>query len=115
MISKMTAYEIFRCWSEIENTRKLKEDLEGMTRSGGRGPQYPLDTWGVVQTNFEFGVPNGENGHRLFRVSKTLAPAILAAHEGEMHAKLVALCEAAGLELSGAVAVDSETGCVAET
>jgi len=56
------------------------------------------------QRGLQLGIPQGDNGHRLFEVSPDLAKYVIEAHVGKMLARLAELSAIARMELDGVAA-----------
>lgn len=100
-ITKKTAERIWIAYREIETAEKLLVDMEAGER------RYDVDTHAPTlkdgfgrQRHLQLGIPNGENGHRLFDVSPVLAKSVIRAHIAAKHAELAEANECARVELA---------------
>ncbi len=98
-ISMATAGLIWSAHSEIEKAQKMLADLKDK-KQWEQDPN-PIDPFGR-QRPYTFGVPHGDNGHRLIDVSPNLAVHVLEAHIVAKQRDLVEACARASLELQGA-------------
>lgn len=87
IISADTAYRIWLCHREIEMGQKLLADVL-KTISEDQGPT-PVDR--SHRCNFELGVPNNFNGHRLVNVEPELALRMIEAHMTTQRLRLLDL------------------------
>lgn len=78
MISRETAAKIWNAYREIEAAEKLLIKVEETLKDFESDNSLPsLKDISREARRFEFGVPSGENSHRLFGVSPTLAEAVI--------------------------------------
>ena len=100
MIQQKTAARIWQCHREIEAGHKLLQDMEERKKKYPRDKhaQQLKDCFGRGQ-NLQLGIPNGENGHRIFNVSPDLADAVIRSHIAAKKAELVDVNEQARVEL----------------
>lgn len=106
MISDRTIEKIWHCKREIIAGEKLLADMETVReqekeRGNRMASTEPTlnDAFGRRQ-HLELGVPSGENGHRLFRVSPDLAACIIRTHIKNKTAELEEANEMARAELA---------------
>jgi hypothetical protein len=102
LIKQETAALVWECYREIEMGEKLLSDLRLMRKEEpfDKDKQKLRDAFGR-RRNLQLGVPNGENCHRLFDVSPTLAESIIITHIENKRAELVEVNERAKIELNG--------------
>jgi len=100
MITKETAARIWECYREISAANKLLEDMKMVKDqcSFGEHERRLKDAFGTRQ-DLQLGIPSGENSHRLFNVSPTLAKSVITAHIGHKKAELTEANEQARVEL----------------
>ena len=60
--------------------------------------EYLKDCFGRAQS-LQLGIPSGENSHRLFNVSPSLAESVIKAHIADKRAELVEVNEDARIEM----------------
>lgn len=103
MITKETCAEIWSAYREIESGQKLLADmkLERERTQSDKSAATLRDAFGRVR-QLQLGIPSGENGHRLFDVSPTLAESVIRAHIENKRAELADANERARIELGGA-------------
>lgn len=96
MISKRTAMDIPIAYREVEAAEDL---LYKITEAlSGREEPDIRDAFGRSQGGLQLGVPNGENGHRLFNVPWLLAKPVIEAHIAQQKSLIAALNEKAKIE-----------------
>lgn len=99
MISKETAYKIYSCHQEIENSKKLLTDMaEILKKDKEKTPPRLFNAFGE-QVGLQLGVPSGENGQRIFNVAPALAIDIIEQHIKDKKKRLTELNAVAKLEL----------------
>ena len=100
MITQETAERIWNCYREIATGEKLLEDMQEVAKKNTRDDHVPQlrDVFGH-RRDLQLGIPSGENGHRLFGVSPTLAKSIIRAHIAAERADLAEANEQARMEL----------------
>lgn len=100
MISQQTATALAYAHREIEVAEKLLADLtESLSR---REAPDIRNAFGRRPNGLQLGIPNGENGHRLFNVDWSLAKPVIEAHVANQRAQIMALSEKARAELTAA-------------
>lgn len=101
MITQETATLIFAAHREIEAAEKLLADLaEAQRFEPDKFAPALKDAFGR-QRHIELGIPSGENGHRLYRVSPVLAVSVIKSHIEHSKARLTEANERARIELCG--------------
>ena len=100
MIKKRTAAKIWNTYREIDTAEKLLKELEELRSEFEVDEKAPTlsDAFGR-RRHFEFGIPSGDNSHRLFEVSPSLAESVIRAHIENKKAELVEANEQARIEL----------------
>jgi len=106
MITNETLERIWHCRREIEASNKLLSDMEetreqDRQRSIARPSKLEptlKDAFGE-RRHLELGVPSGECGHRIFRVSPLLAESVIRGHIANKTAELAEATEQARIEL----------------
>jgi hypothetical protein len=102
MITQETAALIWNCYREIAAGEKLLAD---MAEEAKNKEPWSEKKFGTLRDAFgherqlQLGIPSGENGHRLFRVSPSLAEAVIVSHIAHVRAELVEANAKAGIEL----------------
>jgi hypothetical protein len=97
MITNETATDIALAYREIGVAEKLLADI---VKSIERHEEPDIrDAFGRRAGGLELGVPNSNNGSRLFNVQWSLAKPIIEAHIAQQKAKISALSEKARSEL----------------
>ena len=81
VIQQETAGQIWQCYREISSAEKLLQDMEEQRKRYPNDPhaEYLKDCFGRAQS-LQLGIPSGENSHRLFNVSPSLAESVIKAH-----------------------------------
>lgn len=104
MIQRITAQRIWMCYREIETAEKLLKDMAEIKEKYPQDPhaQHLKDAFGHSR-DLQLGIPSGENQHRLFNVSPTLAESVVRAHIAIKRAELVEANEQARIELERAL------------
>lgn len=98
-ISKQTAMDIACAYREVETAQELlAEIVDALSR---REAPDIRDVFGRRHDGLQLGVPNGNNGHRLFNVPWSLARPIIEAHISAQQALIATLTEVAQLEMRG--------------
>jgi hypothetical protein len=96
MISQQTAYDIWIAYDEIAKGERLLAELAKHRQDG---EQMSLrDSFGR-QRSLQLGVPQGDNGHRLYDVQPALAVEVIKAHIATKQAALGLLNEQAKTEI----------------
>lgn len=100
MISRQTVEAIWKAQREIEAAEKLLVDVAEIAKNLKRDPNAEKirDSFGRPN-NLQLGIPSGENSHRLFDVSYSLAESIIKVHIENQKAALAEANEQARLEL----------------
>ena len=100
MIKQETAAAIWTAYREIENGRKLLEDMKTIREREKLDKHAPTikDAFGTPR-HLQLGIPSGENSHRILDVSPVLAESIIRAHIEKKCAALTELQEVAKIEL----------------
>jgi hypothetical protein len=96
LISKETAHRIWMAHREIEVATTLLSDIKAAL-SAGEDPT-PIDAFGR-RRNYQLGVPSGDNSHRLFEISPSLAVLVIEAHVADKKRDLESACAIAKLNL----------------
>ena len=103
-LSQELAGKIWNCHREIKAGEGLLEELakyaEEHPHDADKDKLRLVDAFGQ-RWSLQLGAPSGTNSHRLFGVHDALGVAIIKAHIATKRAELVALSEAALLELRG--------------
>lgn len=101
MIEQETCAEIWGCYREIETAEKLLKDMAELKedRHSYSHERCLKDAFGKGR-KLQLGIPSGEDGHRLFGVSYSLADAVIKSHISIKKAELIELNEKAKLELN---------------
>ena len=102
-LTSETIETIWHCRREIENSKKLLEDLADAERWGAEKDAPNLKDAFGRQRYFEFGIPSGHNSHRLYRVSPSLAKYVIEAHIAQKQKELAEANIKARMELAGLV------------
>lgn len=97
MITKETARKIHNCHQQIENGKKLIEDMKEALESSGE-PKLE-DAFGG-RRDLELGVPSGRSAHRIFGVRFDLGVKIIKEHIKDQRKKLKKLKGVAELEIT---------------
>lgn len=102
IISKATAEAIWSAHREIEVSEKLKKDMAASLKDYVRDDSDAVlsDHYGRRRA-LELGVPNGSNGHRLFRLPPSVAGYCIDAHIANQQKLLAEACIMAQMELDG--------------
>lgn len=101
MISRETAAKIWNAYREIEAAEKLLIKVEETVKDFETDNSLPsLKDISREARRFEFGVPSGENSHRLFGVSPTLAEAVIREHIDNKKEELLKANEQARIEFN---------------
>lgn len=100
MITQKTAADIWQCYRKIEAGEKLLQNMEERRKKYpfDKHEQHLKDAFGRGQS-LELGIPCGENGHRLFGVSFSLAGAVIKSHIAAKRAELTEFNERARIEI----------------
>ena len=100
MVRKETAAKIWNTYREIETAEGLLRELEEIKIGFEVDEKAPKikDAFGR-RKHFEFGIPSGDNSHRLFEVSPPLAESVIKAHIENKKAELVEANKQARIEL----------------
>lgn len=98
-ISKAAAARIWNAHTEIENGEKVLTDIESHHDKLDATPHDPFGR----RRDYTFGLPMGENSHRMINVSPTLSVYVVKAHIANMRKELTEACIAAKMELDGVV------------
>lgn len=100
MITQETCEAIYRANREILTGEKLLADMREQRERMRVDKHAPTlkDAFGRTQ-QLQLGIPCGENGHRLFDVSPSLAESVIRAHIENKRAELVEANERARIEL----------------
>lgn len=104
IISSECARRIWLAHREIEVAKKLLNDIE-IAHKNGDDPT-PLDAFGRRRA-FTFGVPMGNDGHRLLDVSPFLAVRVLETHIADKQRELAEASQAALIEATTPSALGS--------
>jgi len=101
MITRDTAAKIWNAYREIETAENLLNELQEIKKKNGIDKNAPSlsDAFGR-RKDFEFGIPMGDNGHRLFKVNPSLAESVIKAHIANKKSELAEANEQARIELS---------------
>jgi hypothetical protein len=101
MLRPETCADIWHCFREIETATKLLDELkrEGVFEPDKTAPTL-LDAFGR-QRNFQFGIPSGSGGHRLYDVAPGLAKYVIEAHIATKKKQLAELHVQARMEFDG--------------
>lgn len=96
IISKETAEKVYRCHREIETGEQLLLEIRRIVEAQKHDRKEPTlrDAFGRERT-LQLGVPTGEDSHRLFDVSWSLAEPIIQAHIAHKRAELELISQAA--------------------
>jgi hypothetical protein len=95
-VSKETAEQIAYAYREVETAEKLLAEIsEALSK---RETPDIRDAFGRRQRGLQFGVPSGDNGHRLFDVPWTLAKPVIEAHIAHHRAIINTLSERVWIE-----------------
>jgi hypothetical protein len=105
LITVETASRIWGCHREIEAGQKLLAEITDALKRGA--DPTPLDPFGRRGT-YQLGIPSGDNGHRLFGVSPSLARYIIESHIANKRSELAEACVVARMELDGALPAKAE-------
>jgi hypothetical protein len=97
-ITKETATDIALAYREIETAENLLSEVERQ-RDRFSGAPDVRDAFGRRVEGLQLGVPNGDNGHRLFTVPWNLCKPIIEAHIASKRAVISALNDKALIEL----------------
>jgi len=97
-ISQEVAAAIWQAHREIETATKLLAEIVDKKKWGDEPTLR--DAFGRVR-GFQFGVPMGSDGHRLFDVSPELSRHVIEAHIANKQRELAEACIAARMELDG--------------
>lgn len=98
-VTAETAQQIAFAYREVWAGEKLLVEIkEALSKR-----QVPdiRNAFGRYQSGLQLGVPNGDNGHRLFNVEWSLAAPIIEAHVAKQRAIIAALSETAKAEIEG--------------
>ena len=99
MITQETASLIWSAHREIGAAEKLLEDMAAkMKFEQDKTAPTLKDAFGRAQ-HLQLGIPCGENGHNLYRVSPRLAESVIRAHIENKRAELAEANEKARIEL----------------
>lgn len=97
MIKKETAAKIWNCYSEIEKSEALINEMNER-KNRGEDPN-PRDPFGR-QRCLQLGVPSGESSHQIYDLQPALAIAVIEAHIAAQRAALAAANEQARHEVA---------------
>ena len=101
MIKQETAARMWECYREISAAEKLLEDMDALEKDYKFEPhERKLSNAFGRKKDLQLGVPSGENGHRLFNVSPTLAKSVIVSHIANKKAELAEANEQARIELN---------------
>jgi hypothetical protein len=100
MISQETAAKIWYAYREIENARKLLDDMAAAANDYRHDKHSPRlrDAFGE-RRHLQLGIPIGDDAHRLFDVAPDLASSVIRAHIAAKQAELIEANEQARIEL----------------
>ena len=100
MITKETAAMAWECHREINVAKELLNDMVKLEKEYRFKPdeQKLKDAFGR-RRDLQLGIPSGENAHRLFNVSPSLAKAVIRAHVSNKEAELVEINEQIKIEM----------------
>lgn len=102
MISCQVATDIAFAYREVETAEKLLADVkDAMDRFN---PEDIRDAFGRRRGGLQMGVPNGQNGQRLFDVPWPLALPIIEAHIAHHRTRIALLSQAAAEQIAAAQA-----------
>ena len=102
MITQETASLIWNAYREIAAAEKLLTDMaEKQKWVNDKTAATLKDAFGREQ-HLQLGIPSGENGHQLYRVSPVLAVSVIRAHIEGKRKELVEANERARIELASA-------------
>lgn len=100
MVTADTAMSIALAYREIDTAEKLLAEILNTMKERRHGdPPDIRDAFGRRQEGLQLGVPQGDNGHRLFNVPWSLCKPVIEAHIANQKAILGALGEKARMEL----------------
>lgn len=100
MITQETAALIWNAYREISAAEKLLTDMaERQKWTQDKHAPTLKDAFGREQ-HLQLGIPSGENGHNLYRVSPVLAVSVIHAHIADKRRDLVEANERARIELT---------------
>jgi len=102
MITAETAARIWECYREIRTAEKLLDDMAKAAKEdhANKYAENLQDAFGR-RRQLQLGIPAGNDCHRLFDVSVTLAKTVIKAHIASKQAELVEANEQARIELGG--------------
>lgn len=99
MITKETCVKIYHCHNEIENGKKLIEDMaKSVKEDEEKRPPTFYNAFGQ-RCGLELGVPSGSDSKRIFGVSVELGVKVIEEHIKKMEQRLQELMVIAKLEL----------------
>lgn len=102
MIKRETAAKIWNAYREIETAEGLLKELEGIQADNDYNKSAPsLKGAFGRKEHFEFGIPSGDNGHRLYSVSPELSLTVIRAHIANKRYELAEANVQARIELEG--------------
>lgn len=101
MITKETCVKIYNCHQEIENSKKLIEDMAQLLKDDEEKQNPTLYNAFGERKGLELGVPSGKGSHRIFNVSPLLAVKVIEDHISAQSKRLEELEAIAKIELYG--------------
>jgi hypothetical protein len=99
MISKEIALKIYSAHNEIEKSKKLITDMKEVIDRTSESPKLK-NAFGEPR-GLQLGVPSGDNGHRLFDVSPSMAIKVIEQNIKDKEAELTELMALADIQLKG--------------
>lgn len=97
MITKEIARLIFHCYSEIENSHKMIDELKKSINE--KGEVELKDNWGCSKT-LELRIPTPSGGHSIKQLPFELALTVINQHIEKQHEELQRLKEVCKIQLA---------------
>jgi|ERR1700760_1823036 len=100
MITKETCVKIYNCYEQIENGKKLMQDMAEVVKKDAEKKSPTLSNAFGERIGLQLGVPSGSDGHRLYGISTELGVKVIEEHVQKNEQRLKELMAIAKIELA---------------